>query len=61
MKNLKIGQKVAHKGTNENAHIIHVVTIVEFEFMLIWVKTDKGTRYAINSWDICKMPGTPAY
>ena len=52
----KVGQLVAHKGTNENAHIIYVATIVEFEYLIIWVKDDKGNLYAINEWNLCPMP-----
>jgi hypothetical protein len=55
-KKLQLNQKVAHKGTNENANVKYTVTIVGFDRLAINVQNSHKDRYWLNAWDLCKVP-----
>lgn len=56
-KGLKVGSKIAHKGTDcETFNNIYLVTIIGFEGLAIQVQTDTGEKYFINTWNLCEMP-----
>jgi hypothetical protein len=57
-KSLKIGQRIAHKGNNEYAGVIYTGAIIGFDRLAIYFQNDNGTRYWVNSWNLCTYPKT---
>lgn len=54
--NLKVGQRVAHYGTNENANTLYTGTILYFDQAAIRFKNDNGQEYWLNAWNLVKAP-----
>ena len=56
--NLTEGQQIAHKGTNENSHVVYLATIIGFDGIAIHVMDQLGNKYWLNTWNLCELPDT---